>query len=288
MPIEYKIKHRIKQILGMDKIKYSLKKEYLVNTEEYREFENQVVIVTGGSGALGRAISIMFACYGATVYIACRNMEKIATVISEINSLKCGKVYSLKLDVTNNESISSAFDEVIGKEGRIDVLVNCAGGGARENAKPLHEQDIEILDNVISTNLRGTMLCSRKVAPIMIRYEKGKIINFCSSIGIQGMQTCVDYAAVKSGMIGLTKSLAKELGIYGINVNCISPGYIERIDFNESKAQWLFQSNILHKIGTYEDVANAVIFLASDKAGFITGHNLIVDGGRTLGLVGTN
>lgn len=288
MSIEYIIKRKIKKLLGMDEIKFSLEREYSVNYDEYKEFDGKVVVVTGGSGALGRAICLGFASHGAKVYIAGRNIEKINAVISEIEKLQCGSAFAMQLDVTRADSIEDSFEELFKNEKRIDVLINCAGGGAREKAKNLVEQGIDIIDSVIMSNLRGTILCCRKAAQMMIRQKSGKIINFCSSIGLCGMKTCVDYSATKSGMLGLTMSLAKELGPFNVNVNCVSPGYIERDDFSEIRAEWMQTTNILHKIGTYEDVSNAVLFLSSEKAGFITGQNLVIDGGRTISLCGTD
>ena len=130
------------------------------------------------------------------------------------------------------------------------------------------------------------MIGSKLAAEVMLPQQYGRIINIGSSIALQGKAGFVDYAATKAAVVGYTRSLAMELGPSDITVNCVSPGFIQRGEFDEQKLQYLLKSNIMRKIGTAEDIAHAVVFLASDEAGFITGQNLIVDGGRSLGLQG--
>lgn len=281
-------KKKIKELVGANKVVYSTDKEYIINVSEKGRLNGKVAIITGGSGAIGRAICLRLAIEGAIVYVAGRTETNVNKVVSEISSL--GYVAnSLILDVSDEKQIEQAFEFVAKlNQNHIDILVNCAGGGARDKATYLHEQSIEVIDSILKTNLRGSMLCSREAAKYMVKQKLGKIVNISSAVGIKGKSRYTDYAAAKAGIIGYTASLAIELGHYGINVNCVSPGYIQRGEFDDSTAEWLKKTNYLEKIGTLEDIASAVSFITSEEAGFITGQNLIVDGGRTLGLHGDN
>lgn len=168
----------------------------------------------------------------------------------------------------------------------MDILVNCAGGSTRGNCADLIDQSVEMIDEMLNTNLRGSMLCTREFGKLMRQSGAGKIINIASVIGEHGKPKFSDYAASKAGIIGYTKSVAQEMGLMGITVNCVSPGFIQRDEFNEQQLPYLLKSNFMNKVGSSEDVAAAVAFLASNDADFITGQNLCVDGGRSLGLHG--
>jgi len=287
--LKHKIKEQIKSILGFNNKIYTADKQYMLVVSEDIKFKGRIAIVTGGAGAIGKATSIKLMAEGAIVYIAGRNENTIEQTIQEIQKIVVsrGKVKKLVVDVCDAESIDRAFSSVIANEGRVDILINCAGGGARRKAKLLSEQSIEVIDDVLNSNLRGSILCSKVVSKSMMEHRFGKIVNLSSSIGINGLERCVDYSAAKAGMLGLTKSLAKELGGYGINVNCVTPGSIQRGGYTLLEAEHLKDTNYLNTIGTLEDIANVIVFLVSDESKFITGQNLIVDGGRTLGLKGT-
>ena len=190
------------------------------------------------------------------------------------------------LDVTDNISIEKAYNEIVSRGHLVSILINCAGGSTRNRAKLLVDQDIDVIDEMLDTNLRGSMLCTRTFGHKMKENGFGKIINISSVIGERGKPKFFDYAAAKAGIIGYTKSVAQELGSYGINVNCVSPGFIQRGEFTQEQLPFLINSNFMNKVGTPEDIAEAVAFLASERAGFITGLNLCVDGGRSLGLHG--
>lgn len=287
--LKYKLKEGIKSILGLNKKVYTAEKQYTLCVGEIMPFKEKIAVVTGGAGAIGKATCFRLMAEGATVYVAGRTESKIDQAIAELNSAihNRGICKKMVVDVANANSIQTEFDKVLKYEGHIDILINCAGGGARGNAKLLHEQDIAIIDDVLSSNLRGSILCARAVAGSMIDHRYGKIINLSSSIGINGFEKCVDYSAAKAGMIGLTKSLAKELGKYGVNVNCVTPGAIRRGDFTILDAEQQKDTNYLGTIGTLEDIANVIVFMASDESKFITGQNIIVDGGRTLGMKGS-
>lgn len=280
--IPNKIKQKIKNKLV--RTVYNAEKSYEIKITD-KPLQGKVAVVTGGSGAIGRAICFQLAAKGAKVYVSGRNQAMVMSVVEEVrnNGLQAEEFI---LDVSNEKSIEKAFDSLFGKKEHIDILVNCAGGGARERMHPLAQQEVTVIDNILDTNLRGTVLCTRKAAQYMIPNKQGRIIIISSAVGLQGKANYSEYAAAKSGMVGFMKSMALELGQYGITVNCVTPGFIQRGEYSEEQATWLKKTNCLHAIGTLEDVANAVGFIVSEEAGFITGQNLCVDGGRTLGLYG--
>lgn len=258
---------------------------YLINITTEGIFKNKVVVITGGSGALGRAIAFKFAAQGAIVYVCGRNKSKLESLVTELSSI--GKVaYSIILDVTSSESIIKMVEQIMIKHKSIDILVTSAGGSARENHTNLIDQNDNLIREIIDTNLIGTVLCAKYVAKVMKEQNSGKIVTISSSIGLQGKAGFSEYAASKGAVVSFTKSLAMELGIFGINVNCVSPGIIQRDSINYSKMEKIKSTNFLNNYGKPEDVADAVSFLASPSARFITGQNLLVDGGRTLGLKG--
>lgn len=259
---------------------YSAEREYVVNTNN--RFEGKVVVVTGGAGAIGGSIAERFALDGAQVYIAGRNLEKLKEA-----SEKYGEnVHPLQMDVTDPESIASAAAALMEQTQKIDVLVNCAGGSTRGNSAKLVDQSVEMIDHMLKTNLRGSMLCTKVFGKFMEQAGSGRIVNIASVIGEHGKTNFTDYAASKAGIIGYTKSVAQELGPEGVTVNCVSPGFIQRGEFPANRLPYLLNSNFLNRVGCTVDIASAVCFLASDEAQFITGQNLCVDGGRSLGLHG--
>lgn len=277
------LKRIIKAILNKPTVIFSNSKEYVIS--ESRRFENKTVFVTGASGAIGGAIAWRFAVEGAVVYLGGRNISKLRSTAEQMYQKGyVGK--AIQIDVADNKSVESAARQMIGDVGKIDILVNCAGGSTRDKCANLVDQSVEMIDEMLITNLRGSMLCTRTFGKVMEREGHGKIINIASVIGEHGKPRFSDYAASKAGIIGYTKSVAQELGPRGINVNCVSPGFIKRGEFTEQDIPYLLGSNFLNKVGCAEDVASAVAFLASDEAGFITGQNICVDGGRSLGLHG--
>jgi 3-oxoacyl-[acyl-carrier protein] reductase len=258
---------------------------YEININREGRFKNQVVVVTGGSGAIGRAICFRFASEGAKVYVCGRTESKLRAVIDEIREAG-GEAAAGILDISKAESIDFFFQQVIAEDGKIDVLVTSAGGSAREQHNVIAEQDPDIIADVINTNLIGTILCTKYAAQHMIRQQQGKIVTISSSIGIQGKAGFSEYAASKGGVIVYTKSLAMELGKHGINVNCVSPGIVQRDAINYARLEKIKRTNFMNDYGKPEDIANMVAFAASDEASFITGQNFLVDGGRSLGLKG--
>lgn len=263
--------------------------QYNINISHEGRLQGKTVMVTGATGAIGSAICYRLVTEGAIVGVCGRSQDKINKVIQHIDSSKkenIGLVMPVILDVTDVSSIDSAFDEFIRMHGGIDILINNAGGGARGQSKSLHQQEIEIIDSVLDTNLRGSILCARKAANQMVLQNSGKIINMSSVVGMAGKSKMVEYAASKAGIIGFTKSLALELGKYNINVNCVSPGMVNQIVFDRGLEERPTKSNCLGHFGRTDDVANLVAFLVSEEANYITGQNFVIDGGRSLGLMG--
>lgn len=240
-------------------------------------FDGKVAVVTGGYGEIGSAICRILANGGATVYAAGRSEKRFEGVFES-----GGGVRFLELDVTDEGSIAEAFDQI----NVLDILVNCAGGSSRGEAALLKEQNIEVIDRMLTTNLRGCMLCSREASRRMAAVGRGAIVNVSSVIGRRGKKRFTDYAAAKAGVTGFTRSLALEMGQYGVRVNAVSPGFIQRGSFGKSQLDYNLSSNCLATVGSAEDVAAAVAFLASEEASFVTGQDLAVDGGRSLGLMG--
>lgn len=278
------LKRVARAILNKPTCQFSMNREYVIKTNKLR-FTGEVAVVTGASGAIGGAIAWRLGYEGATVYLGGRNESKLSQVADKMRQQGI-HAEALKIDVTDQNSIENAASIIRKNEGEIDILVNCAGGSTRGNCADLIDQSINMIDEMLNTNLRGSMLCTREFGRLMKQAGSGKIINIASVIGDHGKPRFSDYAAAKAGIIGYTKSVAQELGPIGIRVNCVSPGFIQRGEFSEQQLPYLLASNFLNKVGSAEDVAAAVVFLASEDAAFITGQNLCVDGGRSLGLHG--
>lgn len=258
---------------------------YVIKLITKGRFAGQIVVVTGGSGAIGRSICCRFALEGATVYVGGFTKEKIDLVVEEIKGFG-GDAFACHFNVRDAESVRQCFDQVISDHKRIDVLVTSAGGSAREKHRYIHEQKVDVIQDVIELNLLGSMLCTRQVGKYMTAQESGKIILLSSTVGIGGKVGFSDYSAAKGGIIAYTRSLAMELGSSGINVNCVTPGIVQRDSISCEQLEKIRRTNCFNAYGMPEDISNMVAFLASDEASFITGQNFIVDGGRSLGLKG--
>jgi 3-oxoacyl-[acyl-carrier protein] reductase len=245
----------------------------------------QVAIVAGGSGAIGRAICCRLAAEGAMVFVGGTSAARTTAVVAEIERLG-GRARPLALDVTDEGAIAAAFASVAAGEGRIDIFVNSAGGSAREAHARLVDQDTGVIDEVLAVNLRGAILCCREAAKAMLPHRRGRIVNISSVIGERGKAGFAEYAAAKAGVIGFTRSLAMELGPHGITANCVSPGIVQRGTVGADELERLRRTNWMSGYGRPEDIAGMVAYVVSDEAGFATGQNFIVDGGRSLGLKG--
>lgn len=246
-------------------------------------FENKVAFITGGGGYIGYYTSIRLASEGAKVVVCDINEETITKTVKAITSTG-GEAFGLTLDVTDSEKVDNAFKAAINKYGKIDIMVHAAGGSARKKMKPLIEQTDDVIMNVLSVNLLGAIYCSRAAARNMVNNKWGRIINLASTIGVVGARSCVEYSAAKGGIISMTKSLAKELGEFGITVNSVAPGIVLRPD----ETRDITNTNFIGRNCRADEVANLIAFLASDEAAFITGQNYIIDGGRSIALKGTD
>ena len=253
---------------------------------------NKVAFITGAGGYIGSETARTLAKSGIAIAVCDINEEAVNKTVESIKALG-GVAFGRVLDVTDSADVDAAVAETVEKFGRLDIMVHIAGGSARiagKDAKyrPLVEQEDYVIDRVLKVNLYGAFYASRAAARVMIKQgEGGKIINFSSAVGINGLKTCADYAAAKGGVMSLTKALAKELGPYKINVNSVAPGIVMRPEENGGDDRAL-KTNLLGKQCMAEDIANLVEFLVSDKAGFITGQTYVCDGGRTLSMKGTD
>lgn len=246
----------------------------------------KTAFVTGANGSIGRAITAVLISRGAHVYVTGRNETCLRELESEMNNLTPGSCTALVLDLNDEEEVKTKVQQVVEVTKSLDIWVNCAGGSARAAAAPIAKQNMEVVDYVMSSNLRLCIIGSKVAAVHMTNQQYGSIINISSAIGDRGKKNFSDYAAAKAGIIGFSRSLALEVGPSGVTVNCVSPGFIQRGEYDENRRDYLLRSNCMHAIGTPEDVAHAVAFLASPHAKFITGQNIMVDGGRSLGLMG--
>ncbi len=253
---------------------------------------NKVAFITGGGGYIGSETALTLARAGVSVAVCDINEEAVKSTVDRITEIG-GVAKGYVFDVTDSKDVDRVVDEIVKDLGRLDIMVHIAGGSARiagPDAKyvPLVEQEDYVIDRVLKVNLYGAFWASRAAAKIMIKQgEGGKIINFSSAVGINGVANCTDYAASKGGVMSLTKALAKELGPHKINVNSVSPCIVMRPeeDCGDDRA---LKTNLLGEKCTAQDIANLVEFLVSDKAKFITGQTYIIDGGRTLSMKGTD
>ena len=244
--------------------------------------EGRVALVTGASQGIGRATAVELAARGATVALAARSKDKLAAVAEEIRAAG-GTAEVFELDVAAEDSIKQAAREVLLKLHKIDILVNNAG--ITKDGLMLRMKRFD-WDSVLATNLTGTFLLTQLVAAAMLRARYGRIINITSVVGQTGQAGQVNYAASKAGLIGLTKSLARELASRSITVNAVAPGYIETpmTDVLNEEQRHAMAANIpLGRVGSPVEIAHAVAFLASDDAAYITGHVLNVNGGMYMG-----
>jgi 3-oxoacyl-[acyl-carrier protein] reductase len=242
------------------------------------DFTGKTALVTGSARGIGRAIAERFAGLNANVVISDLEQKTVEAVAAEIGERAVG----IKADVLNSADIEALFEKVLQRFGRIDIVVNNAGITRDTLIMRMDEKDWDL---VLDINLKGAFLVTKAASRIMAKQRYGRIINISSVIGLNGNAGQANYAASKAGLIGLTKSAAKELAPRGITVNAVAPGFIktEMTDALPESAKQLFMERVLLKRpGLPEDVASAVLFLASDDASYITGQVLPVDGGLSM------
>lgn len=242
---------------------------------------DRVAVVTGSTRGIGRAIALEFARHGAKVVVSGRNRERAEQVCEEIRS-DGGTAIAVIGDVANMQDAETLIKTAVGEFGKVDILVNNAGITKDNLLMRMSEAD---WDAVININLKGTFNCIKAVTRQMMKQRYGRIVNITSVVGEIGNAGQANYAASKAGIIGLTKSVARELASRNITCNAIAPGFIET-DMTESldeKVKENLKSQIpLGRLGSGEDVAKAASFLASDEAAYITGQVLNVDGGMVM------
>ncbi len=246
------------------------------------EHTGRVALITGASQGIGFACAAELARRGMTVAVAARNTSKLAETVGGIEA-EGGTAKAFALDVADEGSIKSCARAVLAEFGRVEVLVNNAGITRDGLAMRMRRGD---WDDVLTTNLTGAFLMTQAMLPAMLKGRWGRIINITSVVGEAGQAGQANYAASKAGLIGLTKSLARELASRSVTVNAVAPGYIETpmtAVLNDEQKSAMGALIPLGRTGTVAEIAAAVAFLASEEAGYITGHTLDVNGGMYMG-----
>ena len=251
----------------------------------------KVAFITGGGGYIGGETALTLAKAGIKVAVCDISEDAINGTIKRIEEAG-GVAKGYVFDITDSADVDRTVDKIVADFGRLDILVHVAGGSSRlagpNTYHPLIEQEDFVIDKVLKVNLYGAFYADRAAARVMVKQgEGGKIINFSSVIGFNGLANMCDYAAAKGGVISLTKALAKELGPHKINVNSVAPGIVMRPDDMGGDERAL-GTNLLREKCYASDIANLVEFLVSDKARFITGQVYACDGGRALSMKGTD
>lgn len=244
--------------------------------------KGKCAVITGASRGIGKCIAKKFAKEGANVVINYRNNEEEALKVKKELEDLGSQVLVVKADVSELEQAENLIKEAKKEFGRVDILVNNAGITKDNLIIRMKEEDF---DSVIKTNLKGAFNCLKAVTPIMLKQKYGKIVNMASVVGVVGNPGQVNYCASKAGLIGMTKSLAKEIGSRNITVNAIAPGFIDtdmtKILSDDQKKKILSQIT-LNKFGNVEDIANVALFLGSENSNYITGQVIHVDGGMAM------
>ena len=242
----------------------------------------KTAVVTGGSRGIGRAICLELARQGANIALCYAGNEAMAAETVAACETLGAQAIALRCDVSDAGAVKTLVDAALTRFGRIDILVNNAGI-TRDGLLMMMKE--ESFDAVVDTNLKGTFLCIKAVSRSMMKQRSGRIINLSSVVGLHGNAGQVNYAASKAGVIGLTKSAAKELASWGITVNAVAPGFIDTdmtSSLSEQTKSALLDTIPAGRLGSVEEVAKAVAFLASDAAAYITGQVLAVDGGMSM------
>ena len=245
------------------------------------DLNGKIAIVTGASQGIGETIAVEMAKSGANVFCLARNKNALDSTINKIIS-NGDKASAYSCDISDNEQLNNIVTDIFKEYGSIDILVNNAG---ITNDTLLMRMSDDQWDSVLNINLKGSFTCTRSVIKYMMKKKSGRIINITSIVGLTGNAGQANYAASKAGLIGMTKSIAKEVASRGITANCVAPGWIETAMTEQlsDDVKNKFLSQIpTGKIGYPKDIANTVIFLASKEAEYITGQTITVDGGRII------
>jgi 3-oxoacyl-[acyl-carrier protein] reductase len=245
------------------------------------QLENQFAVVTGAGRGIGRAIALKFAAAGADVVCVSRTLENSEKVAAEIRALG-RKAWAHVVDVADATAVNAAAEKILAECGKVDILVNNAGVTRDNLVMRMSDADWDV---VLNTNLKGAFLVTKAFSRALIKQRSGRIINVASVIGLIGNAGQSNYAASKAGLIGFTKSVARELASRGITVNVIAPGFIETdmtAGLKEEMRAGVLKEIPLGSFGQPDDVASAAVFLASPAARYITGQVLAVDGGMVM------
>jgi 3-oxoacyl-[acyl-carrier protein] reductase len=243
--------------------------------------ENQIAVVTGAGRGIGRAVALKFAEAGADVVCVSRteaNSESTAEAVRATGR----KAWAYAVDVSKSDSVEPAAKQIVSETGRVDILVNNAGITRDGLLMRMSESD---WDQVLETNLKGAFLFTKAFTRVMMKQRSGRIINVASVIGLVGNAGQANYAASKAGLIGFTKSVAKEFASRGITANALAPGFIETdmtASLDESQNEAILKSIPLKRMGQSNDIAEAALFLAGPGSSYITGQVLTVDGGMVI------
>ena len=247
------------------------------------ELTGKVALVSGAAQGIGKAVALLLARNGADMVVSDINFEKAQETVKEVETIG-RKAMAMKVDVSNFNDVDQMTKAILERFGKIDILINNAGIARDKLILRMTEED---WDAVIDINLKGTFNCTKAVLKQMIKQKTGKIVNIASVVGEMGNAGQSNYAASKAGVIGLTKTIAREVAQRGINVNAIAPGYIETsmTDALPEKAKEELKRLIpLERLGRPEDVAHAVLFLVLEASSYITGQVLFVEGGISVGI----
>lgn len=245
-------------------------------------FANQVAVITGAGRGIGHAIALKFASEGARVAVVSRNENNALRTADEINARHAGLAKAYAVDVASHSAVAQLAEQILTDFSRVDILVNNAGVTRDGLSMRMSEDDWDV---VVDTNLKGTFNCIQAFERSMIKQRSGRIINIGSVAGLMGNAGQANYAASKAGVLGLSKTIARELASRGITCNVVAPGFIET-DMTDVLPEKIKQAVVAQipagSFGKPEDIAAAVAFLASAEAGYITGQCLTVDGGMVM------
>ncbi len=246
------------------------------------DLKDQIVLVTGGARGIGKAIAENFAKEGAHLVIADISLSSAEETAKEIAATSGVRTLALALDVSKSGDVTAAFEKIIKEFGRIDVVINNAGITKDGLILRMKEED---WDAVININLKGVFLCSKEAVKLMVKQRYGRIVNIASVVAFMGNPGQANYSASKAGIVGLTKTIAKEYASRGVTVNAVAPGFIATAmteALPDNIRQEMLKSIPVGTFGSVDDVANAVAFLASPDNGYITGQVIHVNGGMYM------